>query len=131
VAALAAASATLAVLSITSARSHLKAALDYDGSTIVGMVGRILAGLPTTDMVPDWETFLSPRGLRVPCLLNIVYQEHGGRLVLINDDGLPQRYRAYDPITGKLTAQGARGQTRILFDDGTSPRVVVFFDDPT
>jgi hypothetical protein len=104
-------------------------ALDYGGSAIVGAVGRILAGLPTTDMVPDWETFLSPRGLRVPGLLNIVYQEHGGPLVIMNDDGLPQSYRVYDPITGELTTRGTRGQTRTLLDEATSPRVIVFYDD--
>ena len=40
----------------------------------VGLVGRILAGLPTTDMHPDWETFIGPRGLRVPGRLHITWE---------------------------------------------------------
>ncbi|XVU27753.1 DUF4038 domain-containing protein [Actinoplanes sp. CA-054009] len=100
-------------------------ALDYEGSTYAGLVGRILRDVPTTDMAPDWETFLSPRGLRVPGRLHIVYLENGGPLRMLRDRGTPPGYRIVDPRTGHVTATGrlASGET---LDTGRGPRVVIF-----
>ncbi len=108
-------------------------ALDFPGSTYVGLVGRILDGLPTTDMAPDWATFLSPRGLRVPGALQLVYQERGGPLIPMRDDGLPLRYRMVDPRTGHVVAEGVRRPGQPIEDphDPGLPRVVIFTDhDP-
>ena len=38
-------------------------ALDFEGSTYVGCSAKILAGLPTTDMRPDWTRVISGRAL--------------------------------------------------------------------
>jgi hypothetical protein len=105
-------------------------ALDFEGSAYVGLVAKILDGLPTTDMRPDWETFLSPRSLRRPGRLHIVYQEHGGPLLVAHDDGLPHRYRVVDPRTGTTTAGGTRKPGEPLDIAGTGPRIVIFTDDP-
>jgi hypothetical protein len=102
-------------------------ALDYEGSSYVGLVGRILAGLPTTDMRPDWETFLSPRGLSVPGELAIVYQESGGALRRLQDRGTPPAYRVVDPRSGEVLATGRLGPGEAIeADPARRPRVVIF-----
>jgi hypothetical protein len=83
-------------------------ALDFEGSTYVGLVGRILAGLPTTDMLPDWESTLCPRGLSVPGRLHIGYAEHGGPLRIFDGANLPRRYRVIDPRSGAVLDEGKR-----------------------
>ncbi|MET0520631.1 MAG: DUF4038 domain-containing protein [Jiangellaceae bacterium] len=102
-------------------------ALDYEGSSYVGLVGRILHGLPTTDMQPDWETFLAPRGLRVPGKLHIVYQERGGPLPMMQDRDTPGAYRVVDPRSGRVLATG-RLRPGELLEAGPAgePRVVIF-----
>ena len=105
-------------------------ALGYPGSTYVGLVGRILDGLPTTDMGPDWTTFLSPRGLRVPGTLQITYQQNGGPLMPMREDGLPRRYRIVDPRTGETIEQGQRLPRQAIEDSGDRPRVIIFYDRP-
>jgi hypothetical protein len=103
-------------------------ALDFPGSTYVGLVGRILAGLPTTDMAPDWTTFLSPRGLRVPGRLQIVYQANGGILSPMREEGLPLHYRVVDPTTGELVEEGTWVPGGHLADSRGRPRLVIFLD---
>jgi hypothetical protein len=83
-------------------------ALDFEGSTYVGLVGRILAGLPIIDMRPDWQSTLCPRGLCVPGLLYIGYAEHGGPLRIFDGENLPRHYRVIDPRTGAVVDEGKR-----------------------
>jgi Protein of unknown function (DUF4038)/Domain of unknown function (DUF5060) len=83
-------------------------ALDFEGSTYVGLVGRILAGLPIIDMQPDWQSTLCPRGLCVPGLLYIGYAEHGGPLRIFDGANLPRHYRVIDPRTGAVLDEGKR-----------------------
>jgi hypothetical protein len=104
-------------------------ALDFPGATHVGLVGRILDGLPTTDMSPDWSTFLSPRGLQVPGRLQITYQANGGPLMPMRDDGLPSCYRIVDPRTGETVEQGTRAAGCPIDGHAGDPRVVIFCDD--
>nr|WP_221374922.1 DUF4038 domain-containing protein [Actinoplanes polyasparticus] len=102
-------------------------ALDYEGSTYVGLLGRILAGLPTTDMRPDWETFIGPRGLVVPGELAIVYQEAGGRLPMMQNTGTLSAYRIVDPRSGAVRATGRLEPGEALeADPAGRPRVVIF-----
>ncbi len=56
-------------------------ALDFEGSRYVGLVARILDGLPTADMAPNWEVTLGRRGLLVPGKLFICYSDDGGPLL--------------------------------------------------
>jgi hypothetical protein len=104
-------------------------ALDYPGSTYVGLAGRILDGLPTTDMAPDWTTFLTPRGLRVPGRLQITYQEHGGPLNLMREDDLPIRYRVVDPHSGRTVHTGERVPGQPIADPHGGARIVIFCDE--
>jgi hypothetical protein len=107
-----------------------RTALAYEGSTYVGLLTTILNGLPTTDMAPDWQTCINPRGLTVPGRLHIAYQAHGGPLRVMNDDGLPVNYRIVDPKTGQTVGTGTREPgADIIDDDQLVPRVVIFCDE--
>ena len=101
-------------------------ALDFPGSTYVGLVGRILDGLPTTDMEPDWTTFLAPRGIRVPGKLQITYLEDGGPLIPMSEDGVPRHYRIVDPRTGETIEDGEREPGKSVGPTGAGPRLVIF-----
>lgn len=109
-----------------AASGSWREALDFPGSTFVGLVGHILDGLPTTDMAPDWTAFLAPRGLRVPGVLHLVYQEHGGMLMPMREDGLPPRYRVVDPLTGETLAEGVHEPGRPIEDPLGVARLVIF-----
>jgi hypothetical protein len=101
-------------------------ALDFEGSRYVGLLGRILDGLPTTDMAPNWQVTLGRRGLLVPGQLYIGYAEQGGPQMLYGED-VPQHYRVVDPRTGKVLREGVRDGPRIL-DEGDGPRVYICCD---
>ncbi|HUR03055.1 MAG TPA: DUF4038 domain-containing protein [Nonomuraea sp.] len=103
--------------------------LDFEGSTYVGLLSKILDGLPTTDMEPDWETFLTPRGLRVPGRLHVVYQQNGGVLRLAREEGVPIGYRIVDPRTGRTVATGRREPGRLIEDREHVARVIIFCDE--
>jgi hypothetical protein len=103
-------------------------ALDLPGSRYVGLVGRILRGLPTTDMEPNWRVVSGPRALFVPGVLLISYQEFGGPLRLWRPDvDIPHQFTIFDPKTGREIASGDVAKDQALLDDDTrQPRVVIF-----
>jgi hypothetical protein len=103
-------------------------ALAFPGAAYVGLVGRVLAGLPTTDMRPDWTSFLSPRGLRAGNALQISYQESGGPLIPMSADWVPRYFRIVDPRTGDTVATGDRLPDEPIPSTGDGPRVVIFSD---
>jgi hypothetical protein len=80
-------------------------ALNFDGSTHVGLLARILDGLPFADMEPDWQVTLGRRGLLVPGQFFLCYSELGGPLKLFGDQ-FPPRYRIVDPRTGEVLRAG-------------------------
>jgi hypothetical protein len=106
------------------------------GSRYVGLLGRILDGLPTADMCPDWEAVMNPRGLSAPRWLHIVYAEIRRELIVITPDGLPACYTAVDLRSGAVLAQGTRKETdanerEVLGPFGDdSPYVVIFTPEP-
>jgi hypothetical protein len=109
-------------------------ALDFEGSRYVGLVGRILDGLPTTDMSPDWEAVISPRGLSVPGRLHIVYAENGRGFPLVNPGVLPRRYTVVDLRSGAVIAEGMHHGTtgtgrQVLGPFGDCPYAVIFTDE--
>lgn len=111
-----------------AAHGGWRESLDFAGSRYAGLVGRILDGLPTTDMVPDWGVHAGPRGLRIPGRLQIVYQERE-RPLRIRDDDTPKHYRIIDPRTGDLLEKGYRVEGQTIGADGDLPRVIVFCDE--
>lgn len=105
-------------------------ALSFEGSTYVGLVGKILAGLPTAGLEPCWDVSLCTRGLLDPGRLYIGYAEHGGRWVFLDADGrVPSAYWLIDPMRGEVVSSGQRGSGRSMIEsDGTGPRVLICSD---
>jgi hypothetical protein len=104
-------------------------AVGFEGSTYVGLVPRILAGLPTTDMAPDWTRAISGRALAVPGRMLLIYRENGGPVPVFDDD-VPLPYRIVDPRDGSVVATGKRDSPRDpLPDPGGEPRVYICLAD--
>jgi hypothetical protein len=104
-------------------------ALDFEGSRHVGLVSRILDGLPLTDMRPDWQSALAPRGLSVPGVLYLCYAEEGGPLFITDPANVQLAYRVVDPRTGETVREGVRaGDGDPVPDEGGAPRVYICHD---
>jgi hypothetical protein len=100
-------------------------ALDFEGSTYVGMVSKILAGLPFVDMQPNWRLAISMRALSVPGRFFLCYRENGGHVTIVDDD-VPRDYRVIDPRTAKVVATGTLQNTRDSIPDlGGEPRLYI------
>lgn len=106
-----------------------RAALDFAGSTYVGMLARILDGLPLADMAPHWQATLGRRGVLVPGRLFVAYSEDGGPLMMFGDD-VPLRYRVVDARTGVVVKTGVRANaSEWILDEGGAPRVYICCDE--
>lgn len=104
-------------------------AIDFEGARYVGLVSKILDGLPTTDMAPEWQVALTPRGLSVPDRLFLAYAETGGPLTLLQPQRVPERYRVIDPSTGEILAAGVRaGEHQVIPAPHGSPLLFIFSD---
>jgi hypothetical protein len=104
-------------------------AIDFEGSTYVGLLGKILDGLPTTDLEPDWTRVISGRALSGADGMLIVYREHGGN-VPVFDETVPLNYRIVDPRDGSVVATGMRDSpSDVLPDPGGAPRVYLCLPD--
>jgi hypothetical protein len=103
-------------------------ALDFEGSRYIGLIPKILDGLPFTDMAPNWQVTLGRRGLLVPGKLFIGYQEAGGQLRLFGDQ-VPLDYRVVDPRTGEVLQEGRRtSASDPINDEGGAPRVYICYN---
>jgi uncharacterized protein DUF4038/uncharacterized protein DUF5060 len=107
-------------------------ALQFEGSRYVGLVGKILAGLPTSNLQPSWDLCLCTRGLVDPGVLFIGYAEHGGRWDIRDTKGhVPSPYWLIDPRTGAVLSSGRLGPGGgAIEDDSTDPRVLICCDTP-
>lgn len=106
-------------------------ALDFEGSRYVGLVPKILEGLPTTDAQPCQDVAISRRGILVPRVLFVVYLSEGGELRLFTDQ-VPLAYRVVDPKTGEILSTGRRAShDDQIPETGDGPRVVIFHDGGT
>jgi hypothetical protein len=104
-------------------------ALDFEGSRYVGMIARILEGLPIADMTPNWQVTLGRRGLLVPDKLYIGYTDEGGPLEIMLGEQVPRRYRVLDPRTGAVLGEGMRASANEWIpDEGGGPRVYICCD---
>jgi hypothetical protein len=100
-------------------------AIEFEGSSYVGQISKILKGLPTTDMTPDWSRAIATRALCVPGRLLLIYRENGGN-VLVFDDTVPLDYRIIDPRDGSLVAAGCRSSPQDpVPDPGGAPRIYI------
>lgn len=103
-------------------------ALHFEESHYVGLVSRILDGLPLVDMASNWQVSLGRRGLLVPNRLYIGYADEGGPLQIRSADQVPRRYRVVDPRTGAVLHQGTRTADETIPDEGGGPRVYICCD---
>jgi len=100
-------------------------ALDFEGSRYVGLISRILDGLPITDMAPNWEVTLGRRGLLVSGRLYVGYAQEGGPLMMFGDQ-VPLSYRVVDPWSGTVVREGRRSSAaEWIPDDDGGPRVYI------
>lgn len=100
-------------------------ALDFAGSTYIGLIPLILAGLPTTDVEPDWCRAVSGRALFQPGTFLLIYREAGGP-VRIKDEAIPLQYTVVDPRDGKVVTSGTRsGHSDPIPDAGGEPRLYI------
>jgi hypothetical protein len=77
-------------------------ALDFEGSRYVGIVGKLLDGLPLEGMRPD-PTLAHARGvLHAPGRMVLVYLPSANSFTLYKPEALPPVRRTYDLKTGKL-----------------------------
>jgi Protein of unknown function (DUF4038)/Domain of unknown function (DUF5060) len=105
-------------------------ALDLPGSRYVGLVGRILAGLPTTDMRPGYADLIAVRSLTVPGKLFLNYSSTGAPFMPMEDRPVPGWYRVIDPTTGAELARGRVPEPRTpIPDTGVGPRVTILVDE--
>jgi len=102
-------------------------ALEFPGAAYPGLLGRLLAELPTTDMDRGWAGVLAPRCLVVPGMLCIVYAEHG-EVFLVTAEPIPARYRCFDPRTGELLGSGTRSGPVLEHAEPGRPLIFVFYD---
>jgi hypothetical protein len=103
-------------------------ALDFEGSGYVGLVARILDGLPLADIAPNWEVTLGRRGLLSPGKLFIGYTEQGGDLRVFGDQ-VPLPYRVVDPRSGEVVVEGKRSSyAEAIPNVGEGPRVYICLD---
>ncbi len=101
-------------------------ALDFEGSTYAGMVGKVLHGLPLKGAQPDNTCTYGRPALFKPYELLILYLETGGDLRILRDD-IPDAWRIYDPKTGEVLNSGRlRDSGQNLGNTGDGPRVVIF-----
>ena len=84
-------------------------ALAFQGSSYVGLVGKILADLPITGAAPCWDVSSNTRGLLDPGVFYLGYAEHGGPWMFMDAEGrVPSKYWVIDPRTGEVLASGDR-----------------------
>jgi len=100
-------------------------ALDFEGSHYVGLVAKILEGIPLTDAESDWEVVIARRGVLVAGRLYLAYLGNGGGIHVVSPD-VPLPYVVIDPMTGEELLRGERSNDDPMIPDtGEGPRVVI------
>jgi hypothetical protein len=107
-------------------------ALNFEGSRYVGLVGKILEGLPLANAIPCWDVSTNTRGLLDPTVLYIGYSEHGGSWTFLDGVGrIPSRYWMIDPRTGEVLQSGDTPPDRVpIHNDSEGPSVLICCETP-
>lgn len=103
-------------------------AMQFDGSRYVGLIGKMLDGLPTTDLEKRDDYSFGNLVAAAGDQLAIVYLANGGGFDFIAS-ALPRDFKIYDPRTAEVLERGRleEGKTRIELPFG-EPRLVIFAD---
>jgi hypothetical protein len=105
-------------------------ALDFEGSTYVGLVGRIFRHLPFGEMTANWTSALGSRGLSVPGAMVLLYRD-GAKAVKLMERDLPRCLAVLDPRTGEVIEQLVLDPLpEVLNNPRGDPRVYVFTNQP-
>lgn len=102
-------------------------ALQFEGSRYVGLVGKILEGLPLANASPCWDVSTNSRGLLDPGVLYVGYSEHGGPWSFLDSAGrVPSRYWIVDPLDGRVVDSGDTPPERVFLQQPfEQPRVMI------
>jgi len=105
-------------------------ALDFEGSRYVGLVGKLLEGLPIEGMQPD-PSLVHARGtLHVPGKLALVYLPTAGGFTVYKPQELPPVRRTYDLKTGELlTGPEKWDPSERMIQCGPGPTLTVFLNE--
>jgi hypothetical protein len=115
-----------------AAHAGWREALDFEGSRYVGLVGKILDGLPLAGAEPCWDVSTNSRGLLDPSVVYVGYSEHGGPWIFLDGEGrVPSRFWMIDPRTGKVLKSGDTPPDRVpIENDSYEPSVLICCDEP-
>lgn len=110
-----------------AANAGWREALAFEGSRYVGLVGKIVQGLPMAHLKPCWDVSTNSRGLLDPGVLYIGYAEHGGPWSFLDGEGrVPSRYWLVDPRSGEVLKFGSRPPDRTPIDnDSYEPSLLI------
>lgn len=101
-------------------------ALDFEGSSYVGVVSKILAGVSLEGCQPDNTCTYGRPSLFRPYQTLIIYLDDGGDLRVLRED-IPDKWRVYDAKSGEVVTSGSiRESGTSISEIGSGPKVVVF-----
>jgi hypothetical protein len=101
-------------------------ALNFEGSTYVGLINRILGNLDLTDAEVASHLTLGARAIHVPGKIVLAFQDVGGKFNPAHPD-IPAFYTIIDPRSGVITHQGELTANRDEIGDiQEGPRIYLF-----
>ena len=105
-------------------------ALDFPGSTYVGMVGKILNGLPLRGMQPNWTYTYGKRGLSVPGRMLLLYLPEPEDVAILSMD-VPRPYYVVDAASAAILSSGTLEETRSAsarVNKESGPKILIFLN---
>lgn len=105
-------------------------ALEFEGATYVGILGKLLRNLPLDGMAPHWEAAIARGVLAVPGELAIVYRPNGNGFGGMDRSIIPDAYTVYNAHTGEAVLQGRLDGAPFLQFNLEGPPAVVVFQKP-
>ena len=107
-------------------------ALGFEGGHYVGLVGKILDGLPLARAEPCWDVSTNTRGLLDPTVVYVGYAEHGGPWTFLDGEGrVPSRYWMVDPRSGAVLKSGATPPNGVAIENPSyHPSVLICCETP-
>jgi len=103
-------------------------ALEFEGSSYVGLITKLLKDLDFADMQPNWDYSIGRRGLAIDNKLLILYFATGGNTRIVSDK-VPPRYKIYDPRNASLLHESSWSKENPMVETSLGePRVIIFYE---